>query len=65
MIATLATLISNSLTGLSWLSPVEVVAALAALSYGLGGLVALRIAERRTISTDPRAARQRPYKAAA
>jgi hypothetical protein len=65
MIATLTTLISNSLTGLSWLSPAEVVAALAALSYGLGGLIALRIAGRRTVATDPRAARQRPYQAAA
>jgi hypothetical protein len=54
MIPTLATLVSNSLTGLSWLSPVEVVAALAALSYAIGGLIALRIAERRAVSTTDR-----------
>jgi hypothetical protein len=66
MLPTLATMISNSLTGLSWLSPVEVVAALAALAYGVGGLVALRLAGRTPAAApEPRDRRRVPYDAAA
>ena len=63
MIATLATVVSNSLTGLSWLSPVEVVAVIAALAYGIGGLVALRLAGRGPVVVgQPRARRQAAYR---
>jgi hypothetical protein len=65
MMATLATLVSHSLTGLSWLSPVEIFAVVAALSYGVGGLIALRIVEHRTAATRPRAPREATYKSAA
>ena len=66
MIATLATLVSNSLTGLSWLSPVEVLAAGGILSFAIGGLVAVQIIERRVIpSTKPRTSREATYEAAA
>ena len=66
MIATLATLVFNSLTGLSWLSPVEVLAAVGILSYAIGGLVTVQIIERRGVpTTKPRTSRQASYKAAA
>jgi hypothetical protein len=59
MIATLATLISTSLEALSWLSPVEVLAVAGMLSYAIGGLVAVRIIERRAIpTTKPRTSRE-------
>ena len=59
MITTLATLVSNSLTGLSWLSPAEVLAVVGILSYAIGGLVAVRIIERRVIpTTKPRTSRE-------
>ncbi|MGH8630939.1 MAG: hypothetical protein ACREU7_09275 [Burkholderiales bacterium] len=69
MIATIGTLVMNSLAGLSWFSTTEAVIALAALVYGIGGLVALRVVENRARSTaDPVAASRPsypPFKAAA
>jgi len=66
MIDTLATVISHSLTGLSWLSPIEVFAVVAAIAYGVGGLVALRMLERRpTAPAHPAASRQTIFQSAA
>ena len=66
MIGTLATVISHSLTGVSWLSPTEVFAVVAAISYGVGGLVALRVLQHRSAApAHPTASHQRTYKSAA
>jgi hypothetical protein len=69
MIPALGTLILNSLTPLTWLSPVQVAAAVAAVIYGVGGLLVLRIVEDPArASTDPVGAARPshpPFKAAA
>ena len=50
----IATLVTSFLNSLSLLSPVEVVAAVAAIVYGVGGLVALwTVDDRSRVSTAP------------
>jgi hypothetical protein len=41
MVTTLVTVLTNSIAGLAWLSPLEVIAAAGALSVAVGGLTAL------------------------
>ena len=67
MITTLGTLLGNSIAGLAWLSPLQAFVALAALSYAVGGLVALRTAERQdVIAHEPVRVKAEPvYKTAA
>ena len=45
MITSLVTVLTNSIAALSWLSPVEVVAAAGALSFAVGGLIALHTSD--------------------
>lgn len=52
MMATLTTLIGNSIAGLAWLSPLQAAVALAALAYAVGGLLALRTVELEALVSD-------------
>jgi len=45
MFTILVTVLTNSIVALSWLSPVEVVAAAGALSFAVGGLIALHTSD--------------------
>ncbi len=69
MIPTLSTLVTSSLNALTLLTPVEVVFALAAVFYAVGGLVALRIVDGRSRAVPDPAHASRPsyppFKAAA
>jgi hypothetical protein len=67
MITTLGTLFGNSIAGLAWLSPLQALVAIAALSYAVGGLVVLQTVGRRPVTShEPVRARTEPvYRTAA